>query len=93
MAWKVWEQRKVSGENTSQHRLDSTELGAFMFEMEHRCPCGLLTNQQTKHGWGTLRSATGSGIVSWAQTLLHWRAKVTHTLHLALDTAPSADPE
>lgn len=92
-AWKVWEQRKVSGENTRQCRLDSTVLGAFMFEMEHRCPCGLLTEEQTKHVWGTLPSVTGSRIVSWAPTLLCWRARVTHTLRSALDAASSVDPE
>lgn len=93
MVWKVWEQRKVSGENTSQCRLDSTVLGAFMFEMEHRSPCEILTNQQTKNVWGTLRSATSSGAVSWAQTLLCWRARVTHALPSVLDAAPSVDPE
>lgn len=93
MVWRVWEQRKASGENTRQCRLDSNVLGAFMFDMEHGCPCGLLTEQQTKHVWGTLRSATGSRIVSWALTLLCWRARVTHALRSALDAAPSMDPE
>lgn len=93
MAWRVWQQRNVSGENTRQCRLDSSMLGAFMFEMEHGCPCGLLTKRQTKHVWGTLWSATGSRIVSWAPTLLCWRARVTHALPSALDAAPCVDPE
>lgn len=102
--WSSWEQeRGVShgmesveakeGENTKQWRLDSSVLGAFMFEMELRCPCGLLTKQQTKHVWGTLWSATSSRIVSRALTLLCGRARVTHALRLALDAAPSVDPE
>lgn len=62
VAWKVWEQMKVSGENARQCRLDSTVLGAFMFEMEHRCPCGLLTKQETKHVWALCDEPPAAGL-------------------------------